>query len=142
MAARRDRARMKQGKPAGASRVKSRARKQGALQPRIRVYQGKDVALGPGKIELLAHVAETGSLSEAARRMKMSYMKAWLLVQIMNKSFRKPVVKAGRGGTGGGGAELTDAGRRVLALYQEMDAAARAAMEESWTKLRRLLKSG
>lgn len=115
--------------------------KPGALRPRIRVYQGGEVALGPGKVELLAHVAETGSLSEAARRMKMSYMKAWLLVQLMNKCFRKPLIKAGRGGSGGGGAELTDAGRKVLSLYQEMETSALAAMEEPWGKLRRLLKA-
>lgn len=115
--------------------------KKSAVRPRIRVYQEGEVALGPGKIELLAHVAETGSLSEAARRMKMSYMKAWLLVQLMNKSFRKPLIKAGRGGSGGGGAELTEAGRKALALYQEMETAALTAMEEPWGKLRRLLKA-
>lgn len=109
------------------------------LRPRIRVYRGSEVALGPGKVELLAHVAETGSLSEAARRMKLSYMKAWLLVQVMNKSFRKPLIKAGRGGSGGGGASLTEEGRKVLELYQEMEIAGLAAMEESWGRLRRLL---
>lgn len=121
--------------------MKKTSPKPGALRPRIRVYQGGEVALGPGKVELLAHVAETGSLSEAARRMKMSYMKAWLLVQLMNKCFRKPLIKAGRGGSGGGGAELTETGRKVLALYQEMEAAALASMEDPWKEMRRLLKA-
>jgi molybdate transport system regulatory protein len=113
---------------------------QSRLAPRIRVYHGEDVALGPGKIELLGLVAETGSLSEAARRMKMSYMKAWLMVQLMNKSFRKPLIKAGRGGSGGGGAELTATGQKVLELYQAMETCGLAAMEPAWGKLRRMLK--
>jgi len=112
-----------------------------ALRPRLRVYLGAEVALGPGKAELLGHVAETGSLSEAARRMKMSYMKAWLLVRTMNRSFRKPLVQAGRGGSGGGGAALTAAGKRVLALYTEMEAASQAAMASRWKRLRALLKT-
>ncbi len=73
-------------------------KKETAVQPRIRVYHAGEVALGPGKIELLGYVEETGSLSEAARRMKMSYMKAWLLVQIMNKTFRKPLIQLNAAG--------------------------------------------
>lgn len=112
-----------------------------SLDPRLRVYLGREIALGPGKAELLAQVAETGSLSEAARRMKMSYMKAWLLIRTMNRSFRKPLVKAGRGGSGGGGARLTPEGRRVLGLYTDMEAASRQAIAPSWKKLRSLLKA-
>lgn len=110
------------------------------LLPRLRVYLGSDVALGPGKAELLAHLAETGSLSDAARRMKMSYMKAWLLVQTMNRSFRKPLVVAERGGSRGGGATLTPEGKRVLALYTEMEAASQKAMAAPWKRLKSLLK--
>ena len=112
-----------------------------ALRPRIRILQGGEIVMGPGKADLLAHVAETGSLSEAARRMKMSYMKAWLLVQVMNRNYRKPLVQAERGGSGGGGACLTSYGRRVLACYREMEKKSLTAMEEPWTKLRRMLKS-
>lgn len=111
------------------------------LRPRIRIYHDDAIALGPGKINLLLLVAETGSLSEAARRMKLSYMKAWLLMQVMNTSFRCPLLKAGRGGSGGG-AELTPTGRRVLALYQKMREAAVAAMEPDWKILRGLLQKG
>jgi molybdate transport system regulatory protein len=107
--------------------------------PRLRVVHAGEVALGPGKAELLAHLAETGNLSAAARRMKMSYMKAWQLVQVMNRSFSRPLVQTGRGGRGGGGAELTPTGRRVLALYQEMDREARSALDPAWRKLRRLI---
>ena len=109
------------------------------LHPRIRIMRGKTIALGPGKIELLGHIAETRSLNQAAKRMKMSYMKAWLLVKLMNSSYREPLVKAERGGAGGGGAELTPMGQQVLELYQEMEAASLKAMSPSWTRMRKLL---
>ena len=112
-----------------------------ALRPRIRIIQGDEIVMGPGKAELLRHIAETGSLSEAARRMKMSYMKAWLLVQVMNRSYKKPLVQAERGGTRGGGARLTSYGRRVLDGYREMEQRSLTAMQEPWKKVRRMLKN-
>lgn len=117
------------------------AKKETSVQPRIRVHHGGEVALGPGKIELLGYVAETGSLSEAARRMKMSYMKAWLLVQIMNRSFRKPLIQLERGGAQGGGSGITETGREVLALYRRMHEESLRAIEAPWSQLQALLKS-
>lgn len=111
------------------------------VSPRIRIYAGEEITLGPGKAELLRSVAETGSLSKAARSMKMSYMKAWLLVQTMNRSFRHPLIIAERGGSGGGGAILTPHGKRVLDLYAEMEAKACTAMAPSWKRLKALLKA-
>jgi len=110
------------------------------LAPRLRVYGGKEIVLGPGKVELLGHIAECGSLSEAARRMEMSYMRAWLLLQIMNRSFREPLVLAERGGAKGGGAQLTELGRTVLELYREMEAESLKAMEGPWKRLQKLLR--
>ena len=118
-----------------------KSKKETALQPRIRIYHGGEVALGPGKIELLGYVAETGSLSEAARRMKMSYMKAWLLVQIMNRSFRKPVVQLERGGAQGGGSGITETGREVLELYRQMHEESLKAAAGPWKRLSGLLKA-
>jgi len=111
------------------------------VSPRIRIYAGDEITLGPGKAELLRLVAETGSLSKAARHMKMSYMKAWLLAQTMNRCFRHPLILAERGGSGGGGAILTPQGKRVLALYTEMEVKACTAMAAPWKRLRSLLKS-
>ncbi len=91
--------------------------------PRWRIYCGDDIAVGPGKIELLARVQETGSLMEAAKAMDMSYMRAWLLVKTMNRCFTEPVVALTRGGKAGGGAVLTEKGQRVLSLYQELEEA-------------------
>lgn len=111
-----------------------------SLRPRIRIILGEDIALGPGKVELLGHIEQTRSLNQAARLMGMSYMKAWLLVQVMNRSFRKPLVKSERGGVGGGGAELTPAGKRVLELYREMQRVSLEAMEKPWDAMKRLLQ--
>lgn len=94
------------------------------ISSRYRVYLGQEIVLGPGKAELLALIAETGSLSEAARRMDMSYNRAWLHVKVMNESFLQPLVNSTRGGAGKGGAELTDAGREVLHLYRRLEAEA------------------
>jgi molybdate transport system regulatory protein len=74
--------------------------------------------LGPGKIALLESIGETGSISAAGRAHAMSYRKAWLLVEEMNRMFAKPLVAARPGGGKGGGAELTAAGVQVVALYR------------------------
>jgi len=110
------------------------------LRPRIRIVCGEDIVFGPGKAELLEHMAETRSLNQAAKRMGMSYMKAWLLVGIMNRSYKKPLVKMERGGAKGGGAELTPLGKHMLALYQEMHRAGLAAMAGPWKEMRKFLR--
>lgn len=111
------------------------------LRLRVRINCGDDVALGPGKAELLALVGETGSISEAARRMEMSYMRAWTLIQTMNRCFKEPLVESVRGGKQGGGATLTTTGRQALELYRQMEAAGLAATKDGWTMFQRLLVS-
>lgn len=101
--------------------------------------RGGQIAFGPGKAELLAAVAESGTLAEAARRLGMSYMRAWKLLRTMNASFRAPLAIASRGGAERGRVQLTETGRRVLALYREMDAACREAAEPAWRELAALL---
>ena len=119
---------------------KSSSIKKPVLLPRFRVVCGDFIALGPGKMELLALLVETGSLSQAARRLDMSYMRAWTLVQTMNQCFREPVVVAERGGKVGGGMKVTDTGRRALALYQAIEAAARKSSAVPWRGLQKLLR--
>ncbi len=111
-----------------------------AVRPRWRVMCGSEVALGPGRVELLEHIAETGSLRLAAARMDMSYMRAWTIVKSLNGSFRMPLVEASRGGKSGGGARLTDAGRKVVASYRKMEKQSENAVRETWRKLRGLLR--
>jgi molybdate transport system regulatory protein len=111
------------------------------VRPRLRITAGDDIALGPGKAELLQSVHQTGSITFAAKQMNMSYMRAWTLIRTMNQSFRAPLVVALRGGTkGGGGAKLTDLGCEVLALYQLMDSKCRLAVQPEWRKLRKRLR--
>src|SRR5262245_24386050 len=86
------------------------------LRPRWRVTCGRETALGHGRVELLEYIKATGSLAAAAKRMGMSYMRAWTMVKSMNSSFRMPLVGAIRGGRSGGGARVTDAGSKVIAL--------------------------
>jgi molybdate transport system regulatory protein len=108
--------------------------------PRWRIYFGKDIAVGPGKAELLAHVNETGSLMEAAKAMEMSYMRAWLLVKSMNHCFAEPLLTLTRGGKTGGGAVLTKTGQRVLELYQELEGKSFAGTKTIQNQLIRLMK--
>lgn len=86
----------------------------------LRITLGSDIAIGPGKAELLEGIRETGSIAAAGRRMKMSYKRAWTLIDSMNACFREPVVETSRGGHAHGGATLTATGEAVLASYQRM----------------------
>ena len=79
----------------------------------FRVDFSPECAVGPGKIALLEHIASSGSLSEAARKLKMSYRRAWLLLEDLNTSFQQPVAQMSVGGRGGGGASLTPFGIRA-----------------------------
>jgi molybdate transport system regulatory protein len=106
-----------------------------AVHPRFRIECGKEIAFGPGKADLLELIAETGSIGKAASRMKMSYMRAWSLVQTMNRCFKKPLILATHGGEGGGGAELTETGRQILALYRELETKTSAATRATAKKI-------
>lgn len=110
-----------------------------ALKMRIRIYAGKRT-LGPGKMELLALVGATGSLSEAAKQMRMSYMRAWKLVQDLNRDADRPMVEMSRGGAIGGTAAVTPFGSKVLALYQRMERESESAAGPYGRKLAKLLK--
>jgi molybdate transport system regulatory protein len=114
--------------------VKSKTGDSLSVQLRLRIERREKITLGPGKAELLSLIKATGSLSKAARRMDMSYMKAWLLVQTM-----KPLVEMTRGGQSRGGAKLTETGRKALALYQKMQRDCLRASQNSWKQLRQLL---
>ena len=88
---------------------------------RLRLYFGDDLMLGPGKANLLDLIARHGSIAAAGREMKMSYKRAWMLVEAMNKAFRAPLVDSTRGGIQGGGARLTETGEQVLAHYRRLE---------------------
>lgn len=97
-------------------------------KPQIRIMFRKAIAMGPGKADLLRAIDETGSISAAARKMEMSYRRAWLLVDTMNQCFSTPLVETATGGNRGGGARVTDFGREVLQRYERMEAKATASV--------------
>ncbi len=100
-----------------------------------------DAMLGPGKAELLERIRQTGSIAAAGRQMAMSYRRAWMLVEEMNAAFRDPLVARSRGGPGGGGARLTEAGLRVLHLYHDIVATAHSAAAPRIAALEAMLKA-
>jgi len=104
------------------------------VQFRLRITSGDDIAVGPGKVDLLEAIASTGSITAAARQLGMSYRRAWLLVDTMNRCFEEPVVA---GGKRGGGTRLTATGRRAIAHYRRIE---QLAVKASAGELRSLVK--
>ncbi|MGO8917862.1 MAG: winged helix-turn-helix domain-containing protein [Stellaceae bacterium] len=99
-------------------------------------------AVGPGKIRLLELVDETGSISAAGRAMSMSYRRAWLLVDELNRLFRNPLVATRLGGESGGGAALTPFGKSMVRHYREMESEAHAALAPHLRAFQAALTSG
>ncbi len=108
-----------------------------ALKLRI-LFDG--AMIGPGKAALLGHIRDTGSIAAAGRQMRMSYKRAWMLVEELNAAFAQPLVTSARGGPGGGGAQLTAAGAEVLRLYQEVMDRAQAAAADPIAALEAMLR--
>jgi len=93
----------------------------------IRIDFEPGQALGPGKVRLLEQIDETGSIRGAASALKMSYRRAWLLLQALEETFGTPLIGTATGGAKGGGAKLTELGKRVVGLYRAMEQKAATA---------------
>jgi molybdate transport system regulatory protein len=106
----------------------------------LRVDFGADRALGPGKVRLLEAIRDTGSISQGGRALGMSYRRAWLLVDDLNRCFRHAVIDTQPGGAHGGGATLTAFGLELIGDYRAIEAAAAAAVEQRLNKLERRLR--
>lgn len=92
------------------------------LKLKLQLYCGDEIAMGPGKAYLLEAIAREGSISAAARALGMSYRRAWLLADTMNRCFEAPLVEARPGGGRAAGARLTAAGEQALAAYRALSA--------------------
>lgn len=109
------------------------------VQFRLRIYRDDAIAIGPGKIALLEAIAETGSISAAARQFGMSYRRAWVLVDEMNRALSKPAVSTAAGGSHGGGTTLTPTGADIVRHYRAIETTARTAAAHDIAALTRLL---
>ena len=106
---------------------------------RFRILSGDLIALGPGKVDLLESICREGSISKAARESRLSYRRAWDMVNTMNQCFKEPLVASITGGKGGGGAKLTPAGEKVIQLYRKMEKKADTATQTEWKTLRKFI---
>ncbi|MDX1668181.1 MAG: LysR family transcriptional regulator [Limnobacter sp.] len=107
---------------------------------RIRRPFESEIALGPGKADLLEAIYETGSISAAARSMNMSYKRAWDLVNVMNTRFEQLLVDTATGGKKGGGAQVTEFGQEVLGIYRRLESKALEAVAQDLEELNSRLK--
>jgi len=103
---------------------RARTAHQPLLKFRMRITQGEVIAIGPGKIALLEAIDRTGSITAAAKSLEMSYRRAWLLLDELNRSMERPAVDSAKGGQHGGGSALTSEGRALIDLYRRIEATA------------------
>lgn len=105
----------------------------------MRIQLDAVIAIGPGKIALLEAIDQTGSITAAAKQLDMSYRRAWLLLDELNRSLRVPAVDSAKGGSAGGGSALTDSGRVLIALYRRIEETAALACRDDIRSLLGLL---
>ncbi len=105
------------------------------LRFRTRVLKGDSIPVGPGKIALLQAVNECRSISAAAKLQGMSYRRAWLLIDEMNRMLKAPVIATAKGGANGGGSILTDFGKELVDLYTNIEIRAHEACKADIQRL-------
>jgi len=96
--------------------------------------------MGPGKADLLEAIAQSGSISAAARKLAMSYRRAWLLVDTMNSCFKSPLVETLTGGAQGGGAQVTALGHDVVKRYRAMEKKAGESVTREMAEFSNLMR--
>jgi molybdate transport system regulatory protein len=126
--------------PAQKSAQKS-AKRRPEVRFRMRIRNGDAVALGPGKVDLLEAVREYGSISAAARSLDMSYRRAWLLIDELNRSLKSPATHSEQGGQSGGGCTLTPVGETIIRLYRDVEEEAQRSCAKQIAELTRLIRS-
>lgn len=91
------------------------------IRSRIWIEIDGEILLGEGRVQLLKAIAETGSLTKAAKQLGMSYKKAWSLIDAVNSRAKKPVIATSIGGNKGGGTVLTDYGKSLIETYERLN---------------------
>jgi len=107
---------------------------------RMRVTSGEAIAVGPGKIALLEAIQATHSITQAAKSLDMSYRRAWMLIDQLNGSLKKPAVSSSNGGKDGGGSQLTAVGVALVAVYRRIEERAAKACADEIDALVKLVK--
>ena len=108
----------------------------------LRVDLASGARIGPGKVAVLEEIGRSGSISAAGRVLRMSYRRTWQLVEELNACFGKPVVETSAGGSGGGGATLTELGRTVITTYRALEADTAQAADQYLHVFDRLREDG
>lgn len=90
------------------------------IKGRVWIYTDNGTVIGEGRLKLLMGIEQTGSISQAAKQMKMSYKKAWEMIHTMNAQFHFPIVVGSQGGIHGGGSKLSDAGKKLIEIYTSL----------------------
>jgi molybdate transport system regulatory protein len=104
-------------------------------QLRLRIDFAPGCSVGPGKVGLLEAIERCGSLSEAARQLGMSYRRAWLLLDELNRSFHERLATTAVGGSHGGGAQLTPFGRDLIEAFRGVEREANTLARKRLSKL-------
>ena len=108
----------------------------------IRLDLASGARIGPGKVAVLEEIARSGSISAAGRALRMSYRRTWDLVEDLNRRLGTPVVETAAGGSGGGGAVLTPAGKAVIESYRAIEADSALAARRHLLALNRACAAG
>lgn len=112
------------------------------LKIKVQIYCGDEIAMGPGKADLLEAIQREGSISAAGRALGMSYRRTWLLVDVMNRCWDSPLVEAVTGGSHGGGARITELGLSILHHFRALqDQLTAGAANQDWASLQAVLRS-
>lgn len=106
---------------------------------KLRIKLCSFAALGPGKVDLLEAIERCGSITRAAKDQGMSYRRAWLMVDEMNRAFAEPVIDTAHGGSTGGGARLTATGKAIIDIYRRVQAKAESAIDQELDEIAALL---
>ncbi|MDB5400087.1 MAG: molybdate transport system regulatory protein [Acetobacteraceae bacterium] len=106
----------------------------------IRVDLATGARIGPGKVAVLEEIARSGSISAAGRALHISYRRTWELVEDLNATLGAPVVQTAAGGSGGGGASLTELGQAVVSRYRAIEEDCAAAARKHLTALQRVAR--
>jgi molybdate transport system regulatory protein len=108
----------------------------------IRLDLSSGARIGPGKVAVLEEIARSGSISAAGRALRMSYRRTWELVEDLNRSLGTPVVETAAGGSGGGGAVLTRAGKTIVERYRAIELDTATAARKHMLALNRICTGG